>query len=914
MHQQIVYTRCKPRRELSTGKVINEAGFGIHNFSQNILLSEYMDDPQFIEEIWKKHNAAKEKGSNSTGLFYSYQYFYRATGKSIMVQEYLRPYNPSEVRTNGQDNRPGTYIKQYLIGEFKEYPCLLFGAACWDAAEMSASSYYHDNGEPLDYLPEISPQFKPIDTFQNVVRKFIQDGREICIKKLVAIVASEMIKPIETRRYIVIKDYPENVELWISALELSLPLYLAEQISFSTNEEATGELSKDNTFYSDQKGKYINLYESEAISAGGKKNFFFMLLGIHPTASGSAAIEYGKNYSKYIVLDGELKDIEAPSALSVTAPYFEAVTQMNEDIRDFNMLLSELKQIHFDSQFNDIFKLFDAYKYLLDSESSPDIWSYEKLKKYLSIFKQYETTPFRWSQYLSEKAYDAYSQFYEIDHHAGFALLKLIISMDHNRNLQPYIEQLLLDKYLYELKTKSIQVKQVSELYSSICSMYPTMVERLSEGFKKNVPVFMDYVSNWNPEQAYFMFSTLFKCFNCKGLSFANWYKDECCSTLIDALLHIIWTNRKETINMLSLSKQSPLYLELALKGIKQNFSEWVVFICETIDDAKLELVCGVILDYENCTLKLYEELLVGLLNKNKSSIIIFKSFLKAIDKFGVNNDEIDPFIFSFLNKYKEKPSELRYLLRIIDENDIGKKNEETTYQTIQKYLEIAPGEREVFSLAQVFEKHRKPSMNDWGRSYTLAFIYELECANSDNIDAILDQYSAELPIAVNVSDMKLILNAMGKRIESNKFLVKVYHIISKSEFIVRTKILAIDIDDVDIIKRFIQLTDKSNQFNYDPWRKQYKSTINAISEDFYQLIKDANIDKMEKAVMRSLLKKDPNAEFYKQFFSNLKNRVREEKEQEKLELRRSKIEAKKLSDQGTGDKKGLFSKLFGKK
>lgn len=911
MHQQIVYTRCKPRRELSTGKVINEAGFGIHNFSQNILLSEYMDDPQFIEEIWKKHNAAKEKGSNSTGLFYSYQYFYRATGKSIMVQEYLRPYNPSEVRTNGQDNRPGNYIKQYLIGDLEGYPCLLFGASCWDASVMSENSYYHDSGEPLDYLPEVTLKYKSIETFQNEVRKFIQDGRETCVKKLVATIAAEMVKPLENRRFIVIKDFPENVELWLSALELAFPLYLAEQISFSTNVVASVDLAIDNTFYRDGKGKYMDLNQREAIIAGGEKAHFFMLMGIHPTARGSAEIVFGKNCAEYIVLDGELKDIEAADVVNVAVPYYEAVTQMNEDIRDFNMLLSELAQLHFDNQFHDLYELFDAYKYLLDSESSPEIWSYDKVKKYLLVFKKYEKAPFRWSQYLSEKIYGIYSQFYDMDCSSGFALLKLIISMDHSKKLQSIIEQFLLDKYMYELKTRSVQVKQVSELYNNICSMYPSMIDRMCEEFKANIPVFMDYIAYWNQDQAYFMFSTLFKFCNSNGSAVVDWYKDVNCEKLIDALLHQIWDSDKKTIEILIYVKHSPLYLDFVLKGIRHNYNAWIGYICETVDDSKLDLVCGLVLDYDNITLKLYEEFLIGLLNKNKSSLVLFKFLLKAMDKCGVTTDAIDAFVVSFLKKYKQKPSELTYLMRIISDNDLGRSTEMFVYDNVQEYLENALGEHDVYLLALEFEKWRVTAKKKIGRAYTLVFAYELEHASADTIDTVLDRYSEQESIIVNETDLKMITKALGKHINSDKILVKIYHVVGQSDFHIRKNLLAINIDDVELVKRFIQLTDLTGSFEAESWKRKYKLTIKAVSEDFYQLIKDANIDKLEKCVLKSLMKKDPYVDGYKQFFVTLKERIKEEKETEKIEQKMSKKESPAHSE---GDKKGLFSKLFGKK
>lgn len=421
MFQQVVYTRCKPHRELlnvsndflSDGKIINEEGFAIHNFSEGILSNDCLYDPLYLENLLKKKNAAKEMGSNATGIFVSYEYFQNENGGSFLGHEYLRPYNANDVRSNGQKHRPGNYIKQYLVGDFDNYPCLLFGSDCWTAHKETENFYYHDNNEPLDYLLPIDETSITYSMTRDKVKRFIEDGREQCVKKLVAIVISEMSKDIDKRRFIVIKDIPKNVELWVAAVEFSLPIYLAKQISFSTNVVATSNLSIDNVYYVDEKGKFIKGNQKDAREGGGKKCFYSMIVGIHPTAQGSSSITFGMNNISFVLLDGEIKKIEED--ISTVKSYFDAVALMDEDIEDFNKLLEGLKEVEFGVDVGDLFELFDGYKYLLDSASFIEDWEFLKVKRYLGIFKKYESAPYKWSHYLAEKVYSIYPKFYELD-------------------------------------------------------------------------------------------------------------------------------------------------------------------------------------------------------------------------------------------------------------------------------------------------------------------------------------------------------------------------------------------------------------------------------------------------------------------------------------------------------------------
>lgn len=417
--QQIVYTRCKPRREISNGRVVYDEGFGC-NFSKGLIDPAQIKAPLLLEILQKrlpKKNGSKEDGENASEMpFRSYEYIYvvhEDETNSMFGQENLRQYNKEDVRPNGKTHRSGNYVKQYIVGRFKDYPCLLFGANCWDAINKSENSYYHDNGEPLEFLPELEPVYCDEKLKREEVKNFISNGRrESCVKKLVATVISEMSKSMEQRRFIVIRDLPENVELWVAAVELSLPLYLAGQLSFNTNVVASVRALGENTFYCDATDKILDMPRE-----GGKKNYYSMIVGIHPADPGSAYIDPERSETMCWLLDGQEKAFKSPEPKTsgIDRNYFNAIVQMDDKIRDFNNFLSgsDLKKhIEFDKCDAELYDLYDAWLlYRSDQESATENREYKEIMRYLSVFKRYDREPFKCSQELAEKFAEQYNIF-----------------------------------------------------------------------------------------------------------------------------------------------------------------------------------------------------------------------------------------------------------------------------------------------------------------------------------------------------------------------------------------------------------------------------------------------------------------------------------------------------------------------
>lgn len=918
--QQIIYTRCKPKRELRDGRVINQEGYAIYNFSGGLIADQFIMDVSFLEKRIPKRDAAVEGGKDATGIFCSYDYFYDPDGGSLLGQENLRPYHAADVRPNGMTHRPGNYIKQYMVGEFENYPCLLFGSACWDAAKKTENSYYHDNGEPLEFLPELEPKYASESVLREKVRGFISDGRADCVRKLISAVITEMSKPMDERRFIVIRDFPENVEMWVAAVEFAMPVYLARQISFSTNVAAGDRLSDDNTFYRNAEDKFIS--KEEAREAGGKKSYHSMIVGIHPLDKRISLVDPERDGETFWLLDGQKMVFDIPEALDIGSAYFNAAVQMDKEICSFIHILSALAPLKFGDQAGDIFELFDACYYLFYLLNKQEKGEYERIARSLSVFGKYEKEPFQFSQSLAEKVYEKYRKFYKEDERAGLALLKQIISMDRANKLKEKVKAYLLENYLYELKTDNINIDRVNRLGKEYSEFYyPSMKTAVDDEFKKSIPVFINYAKAWDSEQSYHMFCKLYDCFRTAETTNGIWYQDRDNTDFIEILFQNISRDKRKSMDMMAYVKDSPVYMYLAVKGVCSDCVVWMETVCSTMNDAKLEALCGELLKAEGITMQQYELFLTNLLIAGKGNDSLVPYLNKAIKKFGVDEDRSARFIKEYLERFGKNANKLESLADEMSKTDWGASKKEL-YKAVESYLDTAKADiKTAVILAGNFlswrnELWKKGEEMPVGRADFIMFLYELRSAPIKAKDD--DWYSSCEPIIIkNKRDMQMLVEAVRSTDLSGENLIKLYHIIKNSEFRFRRILLVGDESDEKTragrIAQYIELIRGSESAKY---KGKYKEDILDIEDDLYTEIKNDNIDRLEKLILK-ITKKN---KLYKQYFEDVRRWINDEKkaETQKLQMTREKSMGKRTKVEEERDhREGLFSmvtKLFRKK
>ena len=222
MLDQVIYTRCKPARELKNKGRVNyqSDGYGVFSFSKELFEdARIIDYEKFVNHI-SKQNASKE-GNKEFGLFNSYEYGDAYALTHYISFEYSRPLC-TELRKDGLGHRPGNFIKQVFIGDLKGYPAEWFGAEAFDAYKKNDNFYYIDGESPL--YPQVNDTPKGGYINRDKVRTFVKDGRAEAVKAAVWFIIHEYEKPVGERRVLIIRDYPENVEFWVAAIGYALRL------------------------------------------------------------------------------------------------------------------------------------------------------------------------------------------------------------------------------------------------------------------------------------------------------------------------------------------------------------------------------------------------------------------------------------------------------------------------------------------------------------------------------------------------------------------------------------------------------------------------------------------------------------------------------------------------------------------
>ena len=457
----MIYTRCKPRIDLKNGgQITQDEGFGVPAVSENLIKNSPLNSYDYLSAVLSRPNGAKE--DMPTGLFNSYEYVELAPNVYSIIYEVARPHcKVPRVKSDGTviSHRKGTYIKQGLIGNVVGYPCTWFGADAWDAYKIDENGYYFDTaGEHMDMLPQIenNPHGGYIDL--DKVRDFVSDGRQETVKNILWFLLHEFEKPEKERKVVIIKDLPENVELWVSAIEYSLSVDMAKKITFSTNKTNIGMQADSKLFYyTDQRGNYVSTQNN---SVSQKRHPCNMIVGIHPKDSSCSTLR-ATPVSNFVVVDGSAKTSGIKSDDSINREYYSDVVCFEESIVIFcQELFPKLGVAEIGTHIVDI---YDACKYL--GENPLDKWEYKKTLDYYEILSRYKDhTSKTIKQYLIDHGLIVYPRLAEDDGKNNFKLFKLIAGIGgesgSKESMAEYFYNMLSDE-LSEINDPECNLAQV---------------------------------------------------------------------------------------------------------------------------------------------------------------------------------------------------------------------------------------------------------------------------------------------------------------------------------------------------------------------------------------------------------------------------------------------------------------------
>lgn len=422
MLNQLIYTRCMPHRDLKNkGQVVHADGFGVFSMSQDLVINPPVSNYDFLQTRLAVQNGAKE--TSVTGLFNSYEYTAISSEVYAMSFEVARPHC-KEPRKNGQGHRTGTYIKQCLVGVPGDYPFKWFGASVWDAHLKSENDYY------LDETPSAEPawlstvQDMPNGSYITVerIKQFVNAGRAEAVKAGIWFLLHEYAKPENERKVLLIKDVCENVELWIAAIEYALSAKLAQKVTFSTNKTKLGtQIDNILFFYTDDSGKF---YPMRNNSVTQTRHPYNMIVGYHPKDTFCASVKQ-MSASNFVMIDGTTNTASFATDESIRSAYYTAAVQYDADIIDFTSVV--LPSLPVDTITDKIPELYDAYKYLLDSNHRVENWTYREAVTGLQSLMQYGIPKNdALNMYILDEGMRGYQRFAAEDERNSFKFLKIL--------------------------------------------------------------------------------------------------------------------------------------------------------------------------------------------------------------------------------------------------------------------------------------------------------------------------------------------------------------------------------------------------------------------------------------------------------------------------------------------------------
>ncbi len=292
MLEQLVYTRGKPRIDLTAGGTqIPTDGFGVSNISDG--LTARLSGAEQLRFVVDR--AAVKNGSNevSVGLFNSYEYTRVDSDTFFLSFEYSRPCS-TDPSVPGSSRLNGIFVKQCLVGAPGGYPYEWIGADVWTAWRVPDADYRRDSLPPP--LPSVPDRPSGGSIREADVDAFLADGRFECARDALSFLLQQFALPEEDRRVLLIRDTPDNVALWTAALQSSLSPRMAREITFVTNRSRLNIQPEPTLFaYGSRTGP-----DGHPVRT---RRPYCMIVGYHPKDPSCTGLTPGTN-ARFVLLNG----------------------------------------------------------------------------------------------------------------------------------------------------------------------------------------------------------------------------------------------------------------------------------------------------------------------------------------------------------------------------------------------------------------------------------------------------------------------------------------------------------------------------------------------------------------------------------------------------------------------------------
>lgn len=457
MLHQFIYTRSFPHHDLhDKERVIPQDGFGVFALDEEWYGDTDARDTAFLEQRLPVKNASSE--GTPRGVFPSFEYTRLPSGRKLLMNEVARTLCQTP-RKNGLSHRSGNYVKQAVVGDLQGYPYEWLGASIWTAHKAHENDYYRDDmgGTAAPFLPMI-PETEPENgnVTLDTIRGFVAGGRQEAVRCALAFVLGELARPESARRPLFIRDTPDNVALWVAAVQAALPVTLAWEVTFATNRAEPGPQPHNTLFYFTDANNNISYMMNRSMEQ--TRHPYCLMVGVHPKD-----LDQPRNVSPdYALLDGETKTpcFEAEGA---DRAYFRAAVRYDDDIQDFcRVVVPGLHEVPVDR----LLDLYEAYQYLLDADHGGHTWQYREAVRHLKELGTPKNPVL--TEYLLRQCAVAYPRLMEEDLRQELPMLEAMCRFAAELGRQEDVVAVLMDRLHALFESVSTAGEELSAVWAAL--------------------------------------------------------------------------------------------------------------------------------------------------------------------------------------------------------------------------------------------------------------------------------------------------------------------------------------------------------------------------------------------------------------------------------------------------------------
>ena len=359
-------------------------------------------------------------------------------------------------------------------------------------------------------------------------------------------------------------------------------------------------------------------------------------------------------------------------------------------------------------------------------------------------------------------------------------------------------------------------------------------------------------VDTYDADKSASVFEDYFNANNLVNGEASGWYNEMDNLRFIYNLMDKIGEKPENLKPLLKSISESNLYMGVINYIIAAEFipvADCLVMTAKDMPTEKDEFYAALFLKNENVDGPAYEAFICQLCDRGRSIDKIMKLMLNGLDKycsddFGFGQDILKMMI----SKNGGNAQTLAKICYLLGQYDFSNETVELSYKLINEKIDAMNLNDELYALSRIFEALRRSMQYRAARSTFVVMIYELQKAKAPDYAKIIVTTAREGMPTVPAGDIDKALYILGDKLYLPSNFMGLYTILSNNDFDKRKKLLKGVDEEPEVLAKVIEIAD-----NVDKSNVLYVRMANQLVKDLAQIVKGADVLKLEKGVKKTM-------------------------------------------------------------